>query len=147
MWEGFDYPTDTLISGMKLGIDRVTGRNWNLTAWSSAGDPASGQYVGVMVADGDPELFMYRNNRRIWRTGPWNGLQFSGVPDTVTYGNLINFTFINNDSELSYSYQIIKPQVYARLVVNYTGVAQRSVWAAPSGAWSIFWYILTQLQK
>uniref|UniRef100_M8C8Z1 non-specific serine/threonine protein kinase n=1 Tax=Aegilops tauschii TaxID=37682 RepID=M8C8Z1_AEGTA len=34
-WEGFDYPTDTLLPDMKLGINFVKGRNRTLTAWKS----------------------------------------------------------------------------------------------------------------
>jgi hypothetical protein len=27
LWQSFDYPTDTAIPGMKLGLDRTTGQN------------------------------------------------------------------------------------------------------------------------
>ncbi|CAA2983713.1 Hypothetical predicted protein, partial [Olea europaea subsp. europaea] len=32
LWESFGYPTDTLLSGMKLGVNHRTGRNWRLTS-------------------------------------------------------------------------------------------------------------------
>ncbi|MFS7951887.1 putative non-specific serine/threonine protein kinase [Helianthus anomalus] len=31
--QSFDYPTDTLLPGMKLGINLKTGHRWSLTSW------------------------------------------------------------------------------------------------------------------
>nr|GMD94375.1 G-type lectin S-receptor-like serine/threonine-protein kinase CES101 [Ipomoea batatas] len=33
LWSSFDNPTDTLLPGMKLGVNHKTGRNWSLTSW------------------------------------------------------------------------------------------------------------------
>lgn len=45
LWESFHYPTDTLLPGMKLGINHETGRNWTLTSWFSDSNPASGAFT------------------------------------------------------------------------------------------------------
>ncbi|KAF2317376.1 hypothetical protein GH714_020958 [Hevea brasiliensis] len=39
VWESFDHPTDTMLPGMKLGLDRRTGMNRFLISWRSAADP------------------------------------------------------------------------------------------------------------
>ncbi|XP_073300796.1 G-type lectin S-receptor-like serine/threonine-protein kinase CES101 [Primulina huaijiensis] len=44
VWESFDYPTDTLLPKMKLGVNHKTGKNWTLTSWFSASNPASGAF-------------------------------------------------------------------------------------------------------
>ncbi|XP_073129002.1 G-type lectin S-receptor-like serine/threonine-protein kinase CES101 [Henckelia pumila] len=44
VWESFDYPTDTLHPGMKLGVNHRTGKNWTLTSWFSGSNPASGAF-------------------------------------------------------------------------------------------------------
>ena len=38
-WQSFDYPTNTLLPYMKLGVDRRTGLNRFLTSWKSRDDP------------------------------------------------------------------------------------------------------------
>ncbi|KAF3456954.1 hypothetical protein FNV43_RR01609 [Rhamnella rubrinervis] len=44
LWQSFDYPTDTMLLDMKLGLDRRTGLNWFLTSWKSEDDPSTGNY-------------------------------------------------------------------------------------------------------
>ncbi|XP_054793750.1 G-type lectin S-receptor-like serine/threonine-protein kinase RKS1 [Prosopis cineraria] len=38
LWQSFDYPTDTILPFMKLGLDRRTGFNWFLRSWRSPYD-------------------------------------------------------------------------------------------------------------
>ncbi|KAL0003705.1 hypothetical protein SO802_011266, partial [Lithocarpus litseifolius] len=45
LWESFNDPTDTLLPGMKLGVNHKTGRNWSLTSWLAQDDPASGAFT------------------------------------------------------------------------------------------------------
>ncbi|XP_075658273.1 G-type lectin S-receptor-like serine/threonine-protein kinase CES101 isoform X3 [Castanea sativa] len=45
LWESFDDPTDTLLPGMKLGLNHKTGRNWSLISWLAEDDPASGAFT------------------------------------------------------------------------------------------------------
>lgn len=104
-WQGFDYPTDTLLPEMKVGIDYVTGRNKTLTAWKSPSDPSPGQVVMAMDTSGDPQIFIWSGAEKVWRSGPWDGVQFTGVPDTATYSGF-TFSFINNAQEVTYSFQV-----------------------------------------
>ncbi|XP_075508484.1 G-type lectin S-receptor-like serine/threonine-protein kinase At1g67520 [Primulina tabacum] len=45
LWQSFDYPTDTLLPGIKLGLDHRTGRKWILTSWFGDNNPASGPFT------------------------------------------------------------------------------------------------------
>ncbi|KAK4852359.1 hypothetical protein QYF36_023276 [Acer negundo] len=44
VWQSFDYPTDTLLPGMKLGYDHSTGISRSLVSWKSSQDPAPGVF-------------------------------------------------------------------------------------------------------
>ncbi|KAK1562848.1 hypothetical protein Q3G72_017918 [Acer saccharum] len=52
LWQSFDYPTDTLLPGMKLGINLQTGHQWFLRSWLTLESPAEGSYTFGM----DPNL-------------------------------------------------------------------------------------------
>ncbi|XP_062223364.1 S-locus-specific glycoprotein S6-like isoform X2 [Phragmites australis] len=141
-WEGFDYPTDTLLPEMKLGIDYVKGRNRTLTAWKSTSDPSPGPVVMAMDTSGDPQVFIWDGPVKVWRSGPWDGVQFTGVPDTVTYSGF-SFSFINNAQEVTYSFQVHNVSIISRLGLNSTGnygLLQRSTWVEAAGTWNLYWY-------
>ncbi|XP_062180044.1 receptor-like serine/threonine-protein kinase SD1-8 [Phragmites australis] len=142
-WQGFDYPTDTLLPGMRVGVDFAAGKNMTLTAWASPSDPSPGPFVAAMVTSGDPEVFVWNGPNKVWRSGPWDGVQFTGVPDTVTYMGF-TFRFVNNAHEVTYSFQVPNASIVTRLALNSTGVSggllQRWTWVEAAGAWNLYWY-------
>jgi predicted permease len=142
-WQGFDHPTDTLLPGMRVGMDFVTGANMTLTAWTSPSDPSPGPVMAAMDTSGDPEVFIWNGGEKVWRSGPWDGLQFTGVPDTVTYTGF-SFRFVNTPREVSYSFQVPNSSFLSRLALNSTGAAggllQRWTWVWAAGAWNMYWY-------
>ncbi|GLT64409.1 hypothetical protein SLA2020_369060 [Shorea laevis] len=44
LWQSFDYPSDILLLGMKMGWDLRTGHEWHLTAWKNSDDPSHGDF-------------------------------------------------------------------------------------------------------
>uniref|UniRef100_A0A7N2L5H1 non-specific serine/threonine protein kinase n=1 Tax=Quercus lobata TaxID=97700 RepID=A0A7N2L5H1_QUELO len=52
LWQSFDYPTHTLLQGMKLGVSRKTGHTWSLKSWISSKVPAASSLTFGM----DPKL-------------------------------------------------------------------------------------------
>ena len=53
-WQSFDYPTNTMLPFMKVGLDRRTGLNRFLTSWKSKDDPGIGNYSYQLVPTGYP---------------------------------------------------------------------------------------------
>ncbi|KAJ0983537.1 hypothetical protein J5N97_011792 [Dioscorea zingiberensis] len=138
-WQGFDYPTDTMLAGMKVGVDFVTGLNRTSTAWTSDSDPSPSPYYHMIEVRGDPEMVLCEQSKKVWRSGPWNGLRFSGIPATLTFTGF-NFSFINNEQEITYSFNTIS-SVLSKLTVNQSGALQRSLWAEDIGMWNVIWYV------
>ncbi|KAH7662273.1 alpha-D-mannose-specific plant lectins domain-containing protein [Dioscorea alata] len=137
-WQGFDHPTDTLIAGMKLGVDFTKGLNKTLTAWTSSTDPSPSQYYAMMDIRGSPELVIGEGSEKMWRSGPWNGEGYSGIPETLTYSGF-SFNFINNKQEITYSFTT-NQSLISRLTVNASGIVQRWLLVDSSGLWNLMWY-------
>ncbi|XP_071726498.1 receptor-like serine/threonine-protein kinase SD1-8 [Rutidosis leptorrhynchoides] len=139
IWQSFDYPTDTLLPGMKLGWDRKTGINRFITSWKSNIDPSMGDSSFKMNIDGFPEIFILQKGKETYRSGPWNGRRFSGVPEMKTV-KVIEFEFQNNRDEIWYSFKLMNNSVYSRLIMNSAGVLQRFTWVETADTWSEYWF-------
>lgn len=61
LWESFDYPTNTILPTMKVGIDRRTGLNWFLTSWKSEDDPGTGNYTFMIDPSAVPQMILYKS--------------------------------------------------------------------------------------
>ncbi|KAL1821995.1 hypothetical protein ACET3Z_008773 [Daucus carota] len=135
LWQSFDYPTDTLLAGMKFGIDKVTGLDRYLTSWRSNDDPGTGDYTYRCHPQGFPQFLITDGSKKIYRLGNWNGVIFSGFPRPISN---ISLSFVYTDKEVYYMYNIVNSSMFTRLVLNQNGVAVRQTWAEKSKNWVVF---------
>lgn len=138
LWQSFDHPSNTMLSGMKLGKNKWTGAEWYLTSWRSADDPSPGAYRRALDTSGLPELVVWQGNVRTYRNGPWNGRWFSGVPEVSAYKNLVWHQVTSSPAEISYGYISSPGAALTRIVLTDTGMAKRLVWDAGARTWQTF---------
>lgn len=138
LWQSFDYPTDTVLPDMKLGYDISKGLNRSLRAWKSPDDPSPGDFSFTVALNNYPDFYMMKGNSKFFRTGPWNGMGFSGSPE-LKPNPLFNYTFVSNKDEVYYMYSLKSDSVITRLVMNQTTyVRYRYVWAETEKTWKIY---------
>nr|CAD1832144.1 unnamed protein product [Ananas comosus var. bracteatus] len=139
IWQSFDYPSNTMLPGMKVGKNLKAGFERSLSSWKSSDDPTRGDYTYSMDTQGSPELYMRNLGRPVYRTGPWNGLRFSGIPEMTTYKNMFDFNFTASSEEITYGYGDKQGSSMSRVVLNETGDMQRLVWDQSTRSWNQFW--------
>ena len=140
LWQSFDFPTDTLLPDMKLGYDLKTGRNRFLTSWKSSDDPSSGNFTYRLdIRRGLPEFILMTLVFKMQRSGPWNGIEFSGIPE-VQGLNYMAYNYTENSEEITYTFHMTNQSIYSRLTIN-DFTLNRFTWIPPSSAWSTFWTI------
>uniref|UniRef100_A0A6N2M4Q4 non-specific serine/threonine protein kinase n=1 Tax=Salix viminalis TaxID=40686 RepID=A0A6N2M4Q4_SALVM len=139
LWQSFDYPTDTLLPDMKFGWDLNTGLDRYLSSWKSSDDPGTGDFSFKLQYHGFPEAFLSKDKKIQYRSGPWNGQRFSGVPEMEPVDH-ISFSFITNQDEVYYSFHTSNKSLYSRLTVTSSGFLQRFAWIPETQQWSKFWY-------
>ncbi|KAF4379758.1 hypothetical protein F8388_023775, partial [Cannabis sativa] len=139
LWESFDHPTDTIMPGMKLGCDLKRGLNRRLSSWKSWDDPCNGDFTfGIELDESQdtyPQLITRKGSSKFYRTGPWNGIGFSGSP-SLTMDPLLKHMFVYNDFEVYYMYNIKDNSVISRIVMNQTtSVREIMMWIESDRAW------------
>lgn len=139
LWQSFDYLTDTLLPGMKLGWDQKTGSNRYLTSWKSKEDPSSGDYSFKLDPRGFPEIFIWNKQEKKYRSGPWNGVRFSGVPEMKS-SSVFTFDFEWNQDGAYYSYELTNKSITSRLMVSSAGSLQRYTWIETRQVWNLYWF-------
>ncbi|XP_008226742.2 PREDICTED: uncharacterized protein LOC103326305 [Prunus mume] len=132
VWQSFDYPTDNLLPGMKLGWNLKTGLNKVLSSWKDADDPAPGEFSFSIDRSGYPQLVVKKGPRAQYRLGSWNGLGFTGSPELGSGNELFKFDFVSNESEVSYRFELLKDALHSRLLLNLSGGLQRFMWVDKS---------------
>ncbi|KAJ7968432.1 G-type lectin S-receptor-like serine/threonine-protein kinase [Quillaja saponaria] len=80
VWESFQHPCETFLSNMKVSANRRTGDKVQFTSWKSLSDPSVGSFSSSLNVVNVPEVFVWNETRPYWRSGPWNGKIFIGIP-------------------------------------------------------------------
>jgi hypothetical protein len=94
LWHSFDFPTDTFLPGMKLGINHRTGQNWSLVSWLSDLVPTpAGAFTFEWDTNGT-ELVIKRRDVIYWTSGPLRS-NTSYENFYLNSGKEVDFSFIN----------------------------------------------------
>ncbi|XP_009373490.2 LOW QUALITY PROTEIN: G-type lectin S-receptor-like serine/threonine-protein kinase RKS1 [Pyrus x bretschneideri] len=122
MWQSFDYPTDTLLPGMKLGVNWKLGIEWVLTSWKSQDDPGTGEYTERLYSNhtATPEFFVYKGLTPYWRSDPVDPRKFVSSQDEMYF-------FLKNDS------------TSIRSVLKDSGSLQILGWSNADREWKELW--------
>ncbi|KAF9673299.1 hypothetical protein SADUNF_Sadunf10G0009700 [Salix dunnii] len=122
---------------MKLGRNIKTGMDWYMTSWKSPDDPSRGNITGILVPDGYPELILLEDSKVMHRTGPWNGVQFSGMPQ-IKPNPVYMFEFVYNDKEIFYREQLHDSSRHWRSLLTENGDAQHLLWIERTQNWFLY---------
>ncbi|XP_022717008.1 G-type lectin S-receptor-like serine/threonine-protein kinase At4g27290 [Durio zibethinus] len=138
LWQSFDYPTDTMLPGMKIGFDLRTGFHRRLAAWKNSDDPSPGDLTYGVELEGTPEMVLRKGSVKYYRSGLWNGDGFSGTPN-LRSNPIFDYDFVWNETEVYYIYFLKNKSVMSRFVLNQTeSVRQRYTWNPETQTWKLF---------
>ncbi|OIT35551.1 g-type lectin s-receptor-like serinethreonine-protein kinase sd1-1 [Nicotiana attenuata] len=141
LWQSFDHLADTLLPGMKLGWNFVTGREVYLSSWKNKEDPAPGDFTYHCDPSGYPQNFLKKVKDVVYRSGPWNGLRFSGATSSRD-SPFYTFGMFSSETEVYFTYKLLS-SVITRLILNHNGDLQRWTWGDRKQDWGPYLSIPT----
>ncbi|KAM5586770.1 G-type lectin S-receptor-like serine/threonine-protein kinase [Rosa sericea] len=122
LWQSFDHPGDTLLPGMKLGVDYKNGHIWSLSSWTSLYSAERGAFT----LDWDPsehQLKIKERGKVCWSSGVFSNGRFKFVlPDDDSKKMRYNFSIVSNENEDYFTYTYVGDQSDAsQWVLNIMG--------------------------
>ncbi|KAG5235581.1 G-type lectin S-receptor serine/threonine-protein kinase [Salix suchowensis] len=134
LWQSFDYPCDTMLPGMKLGINFVTRFESSVSSWKSSEDPARGEFSFLLDPKGYPQLVL-KGNKTLVRVGSWNGIRFTAEtkskPDSISTDE-----FVLNEKEGYFIFGNTSLG-FPRLTLTPEGIPKRSIWNDRTHQWQL----------
>ncbi|KAJ8528312.1 hypothetical protein K7X08_022004 [Anisodus acutangulus] len=132
LWQRFDYPTDTLLPGMKLGRNFKTGHIWSLTSWISDNVPASGSFtIGLDTID-DHLIIWWLGRVLFWTGGRWENGTFGNV-SRISHYDYVNLSFVSTEDEKYVTYSVNETRTLSRYAMDTFGFIKERGAAWPFG--------------
>ncbi|PON94556.1 S-locus glycoprotein [Trema orientale] len=135
LWQSFDYPTNTLLPGMKLGMNLKTGQNWTLSSWLSGQVPSPGAFRLGVDPGGVNQLVVWRREEVYWTSGEWRNGSFQNAPDLTRRADLFEFSFVSNEEEKYFSYSVKSNSTHSRWELNAWGQILQFILATDGNSW------------
>lgn len=112
LWQSFDYPTNALLPGMKLGINFKTGHTWSLTSWRSDDSPASGSFTLGLDRNSTSQLVILWQGDIYWTSGPWHNGSFEYV-SSFSHDSNPKFRYFSDENEKYFTYSVDRSHTYS----------------------------------
>ncbi|XP_017976001.1 PREDICTED: G-type lectin S-receptor-like serine/threonine-protein kinase At1g11330 [Theobroma cacao] len=139
LWESFQQPSDAFVPTMKISTNVRTGEKVQLTSWKSSSDPSNGSFSLGLGPLSIPQVFIWNNTRPYWRTGPWNGLIFTGVEHMYSF-YLDGFNLVDDKEGNFYiMFGLVGKSYLLYLYLNSQGKLIQRDWDEGKRDWNISW--------
>ncbi|KAJ6893348.1 hypothetical protein NC652_027395 [Populus alba x Populus x berolinensis] len=124
---------------MRLSSNARTGEKTLLMSWRSSSDPSVGNFSAGLNPLGIPEFFIWYNGHPFWRSGPWGGQNFIGIPEMYTSVYLEGFS-VQEEADGTFTLSLIQdPVIRATYVLTSHGKFIEQYWDYRKGGWEYTW--------
>ncbi|XVF42894.1 hypothetical protein PTKIN_Ptkin01aG0402500 [Pterospermum kingtungense] len=139
LWESFQQPTNALVETMEMVSNTRTGKKVQLTSWKSSSDPSNGSFSMGLEPLNVPQVFIWNNTRPYWRSGPWNGLIFSGVEGMSSF-YLDGFDLVDDKEGNFYiMFGSVNKSYLIYFFLNSQGKLIQRTWDEGKRDWNVDW--------
>ncbi|KAM7498231.1 hypothetical protein LguiA_022645 [Lonicera macranthoides] len=139
LWQSFDYPTDTFLPGMKISLNRKTGKNTSLVSWANTKNPRNG--IFSMVIDPESEelqLYLWKNHEPYWRSNVYANSYSRTKGYNRSQGFASYVTYVVEGDEVYLTYSVTgQSTTKLRFTLIPSGKAELLLWVQRE--WVVLW--------
>ncbi|KAL4629303.1 hypothetical protein ACB092_05G296200 [Castanea dentata] len=136
LWESFNHPSHTLLPEMKLSTNKRTGEKVQLTSWNSPSDPSIGSFTGGIYRKSLTQVFIWKDGRPYFRSGPWDGHQFIGSQSYPPFHDMVSI--VQNQDGTTY---LVSSFLFhsSHFVLTTQGNTEGRYWDSEKEDWKAVW--------
>ncbi|KAF6998008.1 LOW QUALITY PROTEIN: hypothetical protein CFC21_014167 [Triticum aestivum] len=145
-WQSFDYPTDTILQGAKIGWNNSTGLIRRLVSRKNTIDQTTDMYSWELSGNNGGHttiVSMFNPSQQYWSSGDWGGRYFGNIPETVGQ-TWLSLDFTSTEEGAYIQYAIEDPTVLSRGIMDVSGQMKVLVWFEGSQDWTIYTALKSQ---
>ncbi|KAL8032741.1 hypothetical protein ABFX02_13G115800 [Erythranthe guttata] len=137
IWESFSHPSNVYLPTMKISKNINTGEKVVLSSWrNDRSDPRLGSFTSGIKVLNIPQIFIWKNGRPHWRSGPWNGRIFMGIKEM--YSLYLNTASIKNDSDGTFYFTVPdRWRLLSMVVLNSSGTLVQTFYNDQKMSWDV----------
>ncbi|XP_073126248.1 G-type lectin S-receptor-like serine/threonine-protein kinase At4g27290 [Henckelia pumila] len=135
-WQSFDYISDTLLPGMRLGWNLRTQTNMFMRSWRSGEDPSDGDHIYNLGPPELPQLTLSNGSNKEYRWGPFDGYKFSGGSE-LRPNTVFKPMYVAGSDGIYFTYELLDEKTLSRLVLTQSGNVPFFTWRNHSREWVI----------
>ncbi|PPR99013.1 hypothetical protein GOBAR_AA21653 [Gossypium barbadense] len=138
VWESFWEPLNVFVPMMRLSTNVRTGEKVELTSWKSSSDPSTGSFTSGLQPLAIPQNFVWNNTKPYWRSGPWNGHSFTGIPNMNSFV-LNGLSLVNDNQGIFYlTLAFFNSSYLSYVYLDPQGITRQRFWDDEKGNWTTY---------
>ncbi|XP_057796284.1 G-type lectin S-receptor-like serine/threonine-protein kinase At1g11330 isoform X2 [Salvia miltiorrhiza] len=138
LWESHQTPMDSFLPTMRVTHNPRTGKRVDLNSWRAPHDPGRGNFTAGLYAVGIPQVYIWKDGVRVWRSGPWNGRILTGV--TGMYSVYVDGFSLGMEEDGTYYFtRNFRQSFISRNFLNADGVLVEAGWDDQKRDWDVRW--------
>ncbi|SPT20200.1 unnamed protein product [Triticum aestivum] len=136
IWQSFDYPTDTILPGMRIYLSKRARAVRRLIAWKGPIDPSTGDFSLGLDPKSNLQFVIWQGTMPYCRLSMLNNESVgSGIYQNTIFTEVVTGT----GDGFYYKFLVYEGSPYSRLMLDYMGVFRFLIWNNRSS-----WEIVTE---
>ncbi|KAM5580808.1 hypothetical protein ABKV19_010159 [Rosa sericea] len=136
LWQSFDHPSDTLLPGIKISLNKTTSQQRCLTSWAALDDPQPGKFTYGIDPKVPVQGFIWKETTPYYRSSVYVGkdtrTEFQNTGGTALF---LSYNFDVDEIYVYFAYSVSDSSVKLRVWLDPTGQVKQLLWQGSSKTW------------